>query len=136
MFSQLIEPRLFNPFSTCEPPVPFVHNRYLPIIICSQKNAKGKANRKHKLSPHSTNHLKSKLLCGQSSLKAFLNNSLPKNKCKLNIDTFERCAIVRCFSSSSILSPKLPFSSGKSRNVESALLNKNLEVPTSCSEKS
>ena len=52
------------------------------------------------------------------------------------MNTFERCTIVRCFSSSSVLSPKLPFSSEKSRNVESALLNKNLEVPTPCSEKS
>ena len=57
MFSQLIEPRLFNPFSTekihllfcnntCEPPVPFMHNHYVPLIICSQKNAKNKGNRK------------------------------------------------------------------------------------------
>ena len=56
MFSQLVEPRLFNPFSTekihllfcnntCEPPVPFIHNHYVPLIIFSQKNAKNKGNR-------------------------------------------------------------------------------------------
>ena len=60
-FSQLIEPRLFNPFSsekihllfcsnTREPPVPFMHNHYVSLIICSQKNAKNEGNRKHKLS--------------------------------------------------------------------------------------
>ena len=51
MFSQLIEPRLFNPFSTekihlffwnntCGPPVPFMDNHYVPLIICSQKMLK------------------------------------------------------------------------------------------------
>ena len=144
MFSQLIEPRLFNPFSTekihllfcnntCEPPVPFMHNHYVPLIICSQKNAKNKGNRKHKLSPHSTSHLKSKNPCGQSSIKAFLNKSLPENKGNLNMNTSESCAVVRSFSSSSVLSPKLLFSSEKSRNVENSLFNKNLEVPTSSS---
>ena len=129
MFSQLIEPRLFNPFSsekihllfcnnTCEPPVPFMHNHYIPLIICSQKNAKNKGNRKHKLSSHSASNLKSKKPCGQSSIKAFLDKSLPESKGKLNIDTY------------------LPFSSEKSRNVEKYLFNINLEVPTSCSEKS
>ena len=52
------------------------------------------------------------------------------------MNTSESCAIVRSFSSSSILSPKLLFSSEKSRNVEKSLFNVNLEVPTSCSEKS
>ena len=48
MSSQLIEPRLINPFSTekihllfCintfEPPVPFMHNHNVILIICSQK---------------------------------------------------------------------------------------------------
>ena len=57
MFSQLIEPRLFNPLSneiihllfcnnTCEPPVPLMKNHYVPLLICSQKNAKNKGNRK------------------------------------------------------------------------------------------
>ena len=73
MFTQLIEPRLFNPFSsekidllfcknTYEPPVPLRHNHHVPLIICSQKkkklksktkqksNLKNKGNRKHKLS--------------------------------------------------------------------------------------
>ena len=78
MFSQLIEPCLFNPFwtaridllfrnNTCEPPVPFMHNHFAPLIICSQKNAKKKGNRKHKLSPHSTRHLKPEKPDGQSS---------------------------------------------------------------------
>ena len=44
--------------------------------------------------------------------------------------------MVRRVSSSSVLSPKLLFSSEKSRNVEKSLFNINLEVPTSCSEKS
>ena len=75
-FSQLIKPRLFNPFSTekihllfcnntCEPPVPFMHNHFAPLMICSQENAKNKGNRKQKLSPHSTSHLKSKKTCGR-----------------------------------------------------------------------
>ena len=144
MFTQLIEPRLFNPLSTenihllfcnntCEPPVPFMHNYYVLLIICSQKNAKNKGNRKHKLSPHSTSHLKSKKYCGQSSIKAFLNKSLPENKGNLNTNTSESCAVERSFSSSSVLSPKLLFFPEKSINVENSLFNKNLEVPTSSS---
>ena len=43
---------------------------------------------------------------------------------------------MRSFSSSSVLRPKLLFSSEKSRNVEKSLFNINLEVSTSCSEKS
>ena len=92
--------------------------------------------KKHKLSSHSTSNLKSKKPCGQSSIKAFLDKSLPENKGKLNIDTSESCAVVRSVSSSSVLSPKLIFSSEKSRNVEKSLFNINLEVPTSCAEKS
>ena len=53
MFSQLIEPSLFNTFSsekihllfcnnTCKPAVPFMHNQYVPLIICSQKYPKAK----------------------------------------------------------------------------------------------
>ena len=82
MFSQLTKPRLFNPFSsekihllccnnTCEPPVPFMHNHYIALNICSQKNAKNKGNRKHKISSHSTVNSKSKKPCGQSPIKAF-----------------------------------------------------------------
>ena len=63
IFSQLIEPYIFNPFSnekgdlllcnnSSKPPVPFMYNRYVPLIICFQRNAKSKANRKHKLSSH------------------------------------------------------------------------------------
>ena len=91
MLNQLIEPRLLNPFSsekihllfcnnTCEPPLPFMHDHYVPLIIYSQKNAKNKGNRRYKLSSHSTSKLKSKMPCGQSSLKAFLNKSLPENE--------------------------------------------------------
>ena len=98
------------------------------------KNAKNRGNRKHKLSPHSTSHLKSRKPCGRSSMKAFLNKSLPKNKSKLNMNTSESCAIVSSFSSSSVLSPKLLFLSEKSRNVENSLFNKYLKMPTSCSE--
>ena len=98
MFSQLIEPRLFYPFSsekihllfcnnTCKSPVPFIHNHYVPPIICSQKNTKNKGNRKHKLSSHSTSNLTSKKPCGQSSIKSFLNKGLPENKGKLNMNT-------------------------------------------------
>ena len=53
MFSQLTEPCLFNPFitekiyllfgnNTCEPPVPLMHNHYVPVIICSKKMLKTK----------------------------------------------------------------------------------------------
>ena len=87
----------------------------------------------NKLSPHSTSHLKSKKPCGQFSIKAFLNKTLPKDKGNLNMNTSESCAVERSFSSSSVLSPKLLFSSEKSRNVENSLFNKNLEVPTSSS---
>ena len=104
--------------------------------MCSQKNAKSKGNRKHQLSSHSTSNLKSKKPCDQSSIKAFLNKRLPENKGKLNMNTSEGCAAVRSFSSSSVLSPKLLFSSENSGNVGKSLFNLNLEVPISCSEKS
>ena len=52
------------------------------------------------------------------------------------MNTSESCAAVTSFSSSSVLSPKLLFSSEKSRIVEKSFLNLNLEVPTYCSEKS
>ena len=52
------------------------------------------------------------------------------------MNTSDSSAVVRSFSSSSVLSPKLLFSSEKSRNVEKFLFNLNVEVPTSCSEKS
>ena len=89
MFRQLIEPRLFNPFSsekirllfcnnTCGPPVPFMHNHHVPLIIFFLS----KGNRKHKLSSHSTSNLKSKKPCGQSSIKAFLDKVYLKTKVK------------------------------------------------------
>ena len=49
------------------------------------------------------------------------------------MNTSESCSVVRSSSSSSVLSPKLLFSTEKSRNVENSLFNKNLEVPTSSS---
>ena len=110
-----------------------MHNHYAPLIICSKKNSKNKGNRKHKLSPHSTSHLKSTKPCGESSIKGILNKILPENKGKLNMNTSESCAIVRSFSSRSVLSPTLLFSSEKSRNVENSFFNKNHEVPTSSS---
>ena len=112
-----------------------MHNHYVPLIICSQKNAQNEGNRKHKLSSHSTSNSKFKNPCGQSSIKAFLDKSLPENKGKLNINTSESCAVVTSVSSSSGLSPKLLFSSEKSRNVGKSFFNINQEVPTSCSEK-
>ena len=49
------------------------------------------------------------------------------------MNTSESCALVRSFSSSSVLSPKLRFSAKKSRNVENSVFNKNPEVPISSS---
>ena len=46
------------------------------------------------------------------------------------MNTSESCAVMRTFSSSSVLRPNLLFSS------EKFLFNTNVEVPTSCSEKS
>ena len=51
------------------------------------------------------------------------------------MNTSEICAVVRNFSSILVSSPKLLFSSEKSRNVETSISKLNLEVPTSCSEK-
>ena len=66
----------------------------------------------------------------------FLSKSLPENKGKLNMNTSDSCAVARCFSSSSVLRPKLLFSPENSKNVENALFSKNLEVPISCSAES
>ena len=52
------------------------------------------------------------------------------------MNTSESCAVVRSFSPSSVLGPKLLLSSEKSRNVEKIFFNFNIEVPTFCSEKS
>ena len=52
------------------------------------------------------------------------------------MNTSESCAVMISFSTSSVLSPKLLFSSEKSRNVQKSLFNFNLEVSTSHSEKS
>ena len=92
-----------------------MHNYYVPLIICTQKHAKNKGNRKHKISSHSTSNLKTKKPYDQSSMKAFLNESLPENKGKLSTNTSESCAVVRSFSSSAVLRPKLLFSSEKSK---------------------
>ena len=93
MFSQLIQPYLFNLFNnkihllfcnnTSKPQVPFMYNHYVPLIIFYE-NAKNKAIRKHKLPSHSTSNLKYKKPCGQSSIKA-IYKGLPGKKDKLNI---------------------------------------------------
>ena len=54
----------------------------------------------------------------------------------MNTSTSESCAVVRSFSFSSVLNPKLLFSCKKSINVEKSLLNLNFEVLPFCSEKS
>ena len=51
------------------------------------------------------------------------------------MNTCEICAVVRSSSSNLVSSPKLLFSSEKSRNVEKSIFKWNLEVTTSCSEK-
>ena len=90
MFSQLIQPYLFNPFSnkkihllfcnnTSKPPVPFIIAMFpLLFFFFFSKNAKSKAIRKHKLPSHSTNNLKYKMSCYQSSIKAFYKVYLEK----------------------------------------------------------
>ena len=75
--------------NTCKTLVTFAHNQYAPLISCSQKNAKSLENRKYHLSSRSTSNLKSKIPCGQSSIKAFLNKSLPEDKGKWNGNTSE-----------------------------------------------
>ena len=52
------------------------------------------------------------------------------------MNTSEICAVVRRSSSNLVSSPKLPFSSEKSGNVEKSIFKLNLEVPAPCSEKS
>ena len=59
-----------------------------------------------KLLSHLTGNLKS---FAQSSIKEFVNKSSPENKGKLNMNTSESCIVVRSFSSSWDLSPKLRF---------------------------
>ena len=50
------------------------------------------------------------------------------------MNTSETHVVMRSFSSSFIVCPKLLFSSQRSKNVEKSLFNFNLEVPISCSE--
>ena len=81
-----------------------MNSDYVPLITFSPKNAKNKASRKHKLRSHSTNNLKSKKPCGQSSIKAFYKG-LPETKGKLMITSTvaNKYAVVRIFSSSPIV---------------------------------
>ena len=77
---QLIEPCLFNQFSnnkihfsysnnTSKLPVVFMYSHYVPLINFSQKMLKTK--QLGNISSHSTDNLKPKKPCGQSSIKAF-----------------------------------------------------------------
>ena len=97
MFSQLIEPRLFNPFGSEKNHLLWASSSFHAESLCSinhlfSKNAKNKGN----------SNLKTKKPFGQSSIKAFLNKSLTENKGKLNMNTSESCAVERSFSSSSV----------------------------------
>ena len=111
----MIQSCLFNPFNntkihflfcnnTSKPPVLFVYSHYVPLIIFYSKNARNKAIRKHKLPSHSTNNLKPKKSCGQSSIKTFYKG-LPGKKGNLNMITStvaNKYAVVRSFGFSSI----------------------------------
>ena len=109
---QLIQSCLFNPFNnnkihflfhnnTSKRPVLFVYSHYVPLIFYfSQNNAK-----RSKLPSHSTNNLKHKKPCGQSSIKIFYKELLEK-KVKLNMITStvaNKYVALRSFGSSSIV---------------------------------
>ena len=83
-----------------------MYSHYVPLIFFFfSKNAKNKAIRKHKLPSHSTNNLKPKKSCDQSSVKAFYKGLLGK-KGKLNMITStvaNKYPVVRRFGSSSII---------------------------------
>ena len=109
---QLIQSCLFNPFNnnkihflfhnnTSKRPVLFVYSHYVPLIFYFfQNNAK-----RSKLPSHSTNNLKHKKPCGQSSIKIFYKELLEK-KVKLNMVTStvaNKYVAFRSFGSSSIV---------------------------------
>ena len=73
---------------------PFMYDHHVPLIICSHKNAKSKANRKNRLPSNSTINIKSRNTCGQSSIKSVLKTSLPGNKGKLKMNTSKISAVV------------------------------------------
>ena len=79
MFNQLIQPRLANYLSSekihllfCstlfEPPVPFSHNHYAPLIMCPKKNT---PNKKHKTPSAAVTAPKLKRSPQQSRIKPF-----------------------------------------------------------------
>ena len=72
---------------------PFMYDHHVPLIICSHKNAKSKANRKNRLPSNSTSNLKSRNTCGQSSIKSVLKTSLPGNKGKSKMNTSKISAV-------------------------------------------
>ena len=87
------------------PPVFFMYSHYVPLIFFSSKNAKNKVIRKHRLPSHSSNNLKPRKPCGQSSIKTFYKG-LPQKKGKLNLITStvaNKYVVVRSFGSSSII---------------------------------
>ena len=91
--------------NTGKTPVLFTYIHHVPLIMFFLKNAKNKAIRKHKLPSHSTNNLKPKKSCDQSSVKAFYKGLLGK-KGKLNMITStvaNKYPVVRRFGSSSII---------------------------------
>ena len=76
---QLIQSCLFNPFknnkihflfcnNTIKPPIFFIYSHNVPPFFQKMLNSKQLGN---KLTPHSTNNLKPKKPCGQSSIKTF-----------------------------------------------------------------
>ena len=72
---------------------PFMYDYHVPLIICSHKIAKSKANIKNRLPSNSTSNLKSRKTCGQSSIKSVLKTSLPGNKGKSKMNTSKISAV-------------------------------------------
>ena len=95
MFNQMIQPRLANYLSgekihllfcsnLFEPPVPFSHNHYTPLIMCPKKNTPKK---KHKISSVSVTVPKLKKSTQQSSIKTFLKKDLTSSDSNWNANT-------------------------------------------------
>ena len=88
MFSQFIQPYLFNPFN----------NNKIHFLFCNNIS-------KHPVPSYSTSNLKYKKPCGQSSIKA-IYKGVPGKKGKLNMITSavaNKYAVVRSFVSSLIV---------------------------------
>ena len=95
MFNQLIQPRCANYLSSekihllfCsnlfEPPVPFCHNHYAPLIMCPKKNT---PNKKCKIPSASLTAEKSKKSTQQSRIKTFLKKDLTSTDSNWNANT-------------------------------------------------